>query len=69
MLDKARNYIPEEFWYKTPVALKATAGLRLLPEKAAASILDEVCLNKKPFQTYFIINHTVHCTILGNTQI
>lgn len=42
LLDKAKEIIPEESWPHTPLALKATAGLRLLPEEEAEAILDKV---------------------------
>lgn len=48
MLDKAKEYVPREYWSKTSLSLYATAGLRLLPGKKAADILDEV---RKLFRT------------------
>ncbi|CAJ0957151.1 unnamed protein product, partial [Mesorhabditis belari] len=42
LLDKAHEEIPPELWEKTPIALKATAGLRLLPKGQADAILEEV---------------------------
>ena len=42
MLDKAKDYIPKELWAATPISLKATAGLRLLPPEKSKAILDEV---------------------------
>lgn len=33
--------IPQENWPDTPLVMKATAGLRLLPEAKADAILDE----------------------------
>lgn len=42
LLQKAKRLIPRYKWKTTPVALKATAGLRLLPPKAADQLLKEV---------------------------
>ncbi len=36
------SFIPESAWGKTPVALRATAGLRLLPHQEAEKLLEEV---------------------------
>lgn len=36
--------MPSSHWKKTPVVLKATAGLRLLPEHKAEALLSEVTL-------------------------
>lgn len=49
MLDKAKQHIPSSKWSKTALGLKATAGLRLLSNKTALAILDEV---SKLFQSY-----------------
>ncbi|XP_065052125.1 ectonucleoside triphosphate diphosphohydrolase 5-like isoform X2 [Rhopilema esculentum] len=38
----AKDYIPKQKWYKTPLVLKATAGLRLLPGNKAENILEGV---------------------------
>ncbi|XP_071485610.1 ectonucleoside triphosphate diphosphohydrolase 5-like [Diadema antillarum] len=42
LLKVALDSIPEHLWPLTPVALKATAGLRLLPEEKAEALLDAV---------------------------
>lgn len=42
LLEKAKQFIPEEAWPATPIALKATAGLRLLPKEKADAILAAV---------------------------
>lgn len=42
LLQRATNEIPRDIWEKTPITLKATAGLRLLPGDMADNILDEV---------------------------
>lgn len=50
---KLQSVIPPSEWANTPLALKATAGLRLLPEKQANALLDEVrvVLADLPFYT------------------
>jgi len=42
LLDKATKYVPQLSWNNTPLALKATAGLRLLSEETAEQLLSEV---------------------------
>ena len=42
LLDKATQYVPHTSWGSTPLALKATAGLRLLSEETAQQLLKEV---------------------------
>ena len=42
LLKIAKKTVPEDEWRKTPVVLKATAGLRLLPEEKAKALLKEV---------------------------
>ncbi|XP_043553020.1 ectonucleoside triphosphate diphosphohydrolase 5 isoform X2 [Chiloscyllium plagiosum] len=42
LLDVAKQTIPSTHWHTTPVVLKATAGLRLLPEQKAQALLLEV---------------------------
>ncbi|XP_059505012.1 ectonucleoside triphosphate diphosphohydrolase 5 isoform X2 [Stegostoma tigrinum] len=42
LLDVAKQTIPSTHWHSTPVVLKATAGLRLLPEQKAQALLLEV---------------------------
>lgn len=42
LLEKAKNEIPAEYWNKTPLILKATAGLRLLPIHKAENLLNSV---------------------------
>lgn len=45
--------IPEKYWNKTPLVLKATAGLRLLPSSQAEGLLNAVraLFKKSPFIT------------------
>lgn len=42
LLEVAQDSIPPSHWKRTPVVLKATAGLRLLPEEKAEALLFEV---------------------------
>ena len=42
LLNYARDYVPKEDWANTPLELKATAGLRLLPEEKSAAIINGV---------------------------
>lgn len=42
LLDSAKRYIPKDKWSNTPLVLKATAGLRLLPQQKAEGILNSV---------------------------
>lgn len=53
LLEHAYKEIPKEYWKKTPLVLKATAGLRMLPEQKANALLDEVRLlfSQTPFHT------------------
>ncbi|XP_066528767.1 ectonucleoside triphosphate diphosphohydrolase 6 [Hoplias malabaricus] len=42
LLDVAKESVPAALWGSTPLALKATAGLRLLPGEKASHLLDKV---------------------------
>ena len=56
LLEKTKEYIPKEKWNATPLSLKATAGLRLLPEDKAKALLDEVSvLSNSLFILFFIL--------------
>lgn len=48
LLNKAKTVIPQSEWPRTLLTMKATAGLRLLPEHKANNILEEC---RKLFQT------------------
>lgn len=51
LIEKAKDFVPKEAWSKTPIALHATAGLRLLPSVQADALLKEVryIIEKSPF--------------------
>ena len=42
LLKEAKEFIPKEFWSNTPLALKATAGLRLLGASQSEDILNAI---------------------------
>ncbi|KAM8921291.1 nucleoside diphosphate phosphatase ENTPD5 [Pelodytes ibericus] len=42
LLDIAKNVVPTTHWSHTPIILKATAGLRLLPHHKAEALLTEI---------------------------
>ena len=42
LLDAAKERIPEKYWSRTPITLKATAGLRLLPKDQSEAIINQV---------------------------
>lgn len=42
LLEEAKKFIPEEHWANTPLALKATAGLRLLGASKSEDILNAI---------------------------
>jgi Golgi nucleoside diphosphatase len=41
-LKKALDVVPRNKWKSTPVSLRATAGLRLLPDSLSQNIIEEV---------------------------
>ncbi|KAK7863329.1 hypothetical protein R5R35_009685 [Gryllus longicercus] len=53
LLEKAKSVIPREAWAETPLSMKATAGLRLLPKEKAEALLREVSklFANSPFHT------------------
>ncbi|KAG9336447.1 hypothetical protein JZ751_002794 [Albula glossodonta] len=65
LLKLAKKTVPRHEWKRTPVVLKATAGLRLLPEEKAKALLDEVreVFDESPF---FVPNNSV--SIMNGTN-
>lgn len=53
LLEKAKKEIPKQYWSSTPLTLKATAGLRMLPPNEAKKLLDLIndFIKKTPFLT------------------
>uniref|UniRef100_A0A1A7X8A2 nucleoside diphosphate phosphatase n=1 Tax=Iconisemion striatum TaxID=60296 RepID=A0A1A7X8A2_9TELE len=51
LLNVAQSSVPRSMWTRTPVVLKATAGLRLLPGQKADQLLDKVRMlfHESPF--------------------
>lgn len=43
LLKVAKKTVPRVDWKRTPLVLRATAGLRLLPAERAQALLDQVC--------------------------
>ncbi|OBS59849.1 hypothetical protein A6R68_09017 [Neotoma lepida] len=48
LLNVAKQHIPYDFWKATPLVLKATAGLRLLPGEKAQKLLQKGTLQASP---------------------
>ncbi len=42
LLDEVKRSIPSDKWAETPLVLRATAGLRLLPDRTANALLEAV---------------------------
>lgn len=42
LLNVAKDTVPETLWSSSPLMLRATAGLRLLPGEKATILLDKV---------------------------
>ncbi|XP_050442385.1 ectonucleoside triphosphate diphosphohydrolase 5-like isoform X2 [Adelges cooleyi] len=53
LLAKALNFVPKQYWKDTPLAMRATAGLRLLPVEKADGLLNEIrhLFDRSPFYT------------------
>lgn len=51
LLEEAKKFVPKDAWNKTPIALRATAGLRLLPKDKAQNLLNQVekVIKNSPF--------------------
>ncbi|KAK0409796.1 hypothetical protein QR680_004764 [Steinernema hermaphroditum] len=66
LLDAARATIPKSLWIHTPITLKATAGLRLLPDDEADEILDEV--DRKVAESGFLTNEDAVGMLSGTDE-
>lgn len=76
LLEVAKDSIPQSHWKRTPVVLKATAGLRLLPEQKAQDLLYEVifevlCMSDDSFSLceYFPYGVLVLCNVTAAFSI
>ncbi|XP_018901655.1 ectonucleoside triphosphate diphosphohydrolase 5 isoform X2 [Bemisia tabaci] len=47
LVNQALDFVPERKWTETPIALRATAGLRLLPLEKSSALLQEVAVALK----------------------
>nr|CAD7590673.1 unnamed protein product [Timema genevievae] len=65
LLDRAKSVIPASDWASTPLAMKATAGLRLLPGHQADSLLKEV---KKSFDLSPFLTNDNSVTIMDGVD-
>lgn len=61
LLEEAATYIPQSKWRETSIALKATAGLRMLSNETAAEILEKV----KYMSTSCMVNACDFCCFAG----
>jgi len=60
LLERAKEVIPPSEFKNTPLAMKATAGLRLLPVEKAEGLLEEVRHDSEKYHrqmTFFIFFH------------
>lgn len=76
LLEMAKDSIPRSHWKRTPVVLKATAGLRLLPEQKAQALLFEVtfeifCILDNSFSLYeyFLCGFLALCSVTATFRI
>ncbi|KAJ8014300.1 hypothetical protein DPEC_G00038820 [Dallia pectoralis] len=65
LLDVAQSSIPSSAWSNTPVVLKATAGLRLLPGEKAKHLLDKV---REVFGNSPFLSSGESVSIMGGTD-
>jgi len=61
LLDQAVEYVPHSSWDSTPLALKATAGFRLLSDQTAQQLLKEVGIFNKVLDLCFIFISSFLC--------
>nr|CAB3242707.1 ectonucleoside triphosphate diphosphohydrolase 5 [Phallusia mammillata] len=65
LLEIAKERVPQSQWASTPLSLKATAGLRLLPAEQAENLLDEV---KKLFHQYQFVLDESPVSVMDGTD-
>ncbi|XP_050512656.1 nucleoside diphosphate phosphatase ENTPD5 isoform X1 [Diabrotica virgifera virgifera] len=65
LLEHAKQEIPDEYWSKTPLVLKATAGLRMLPLHQAEKLLESV---KDVFKTMPFLTNENAVEIMDGTD-
>lgn len=65
LLEVAKKEVPTELWKFTPLVLKATAGLRLLPGEKAQKLLDKVLflIFRFAFQKFYDKNWSLQCKV------
>ena len=55
LLAEAKSFIPKSGWAETPLTLRATAGLRLLPKEQSDAIIGKSRINKARISHDFFI--------------
>ncbi|MBZ3876553.1 Ectonucleoside triphosphate diphosphohydrolase 6 [Sciurus carolinensis] len=76
LLDVAKQEIPFDFWKVTPLVLKATAGLRLLPGEKAQKLLQKMggCIEGQPYPGHYFHSYlglglmSARLAILGGVE-
>lgn len=66
LLKVAKATVPDTLWSSTPLMLRATAGLRLLPGEKANILLDEV---RAKIQCAFILINALGFTCFADIFI
>ncbi|XP_015523775.1 ectonucleoside triphosphate diphosphohydrolase 5 isoform X1 [Neodiprion virginianus] len=65
LINKAKTVIPKSEWQHTPLSMKATAGLRLLPKEKANKLLEEC---EKVFQNSGFLTSKNSVSIMDGTD-
>lgn len=65
LLEKAKEEIPQKYWAHTPLVLRATAGLRLLPAQKAENLLNAI---KEFFKTTPFMTNEKSVSIMDGTD-
>ena len=67
LIELAKERIPRDKWSSTPLVLKATAGLRLLPtDKADALLLEVKCVHHG---INYLFIHKIHSYHTGKASL